>query len=202
MFKDKKIGDFIDKLASSEPVPGGGSVSAIVGSISAALLEMVISLTVDRKKYMDVNDEMKANLTKITALRKELLSLSDEDAKVYNKVMDAYRLKKETEKEKELRLKEIDKALHGAALIPLKIAKTLIEAFEYTKFVYDKGNVNAQSDALVAAVMFRSSVFSALYNVEINIKFLKDRAVVKELQKEVDLIKEKAIKLESEIIND
>ena len=100
MLKDMSLIGFIEQTASNEPVPGGGSVAALSGSIAAALAEMVANLTIGKKKYMDIEDEMKEDAIKLAALRTSLIDLIDKDAASFDEVMQAFKLPKETDQEK------------------------------------------------------------------------------------------------------
>src|SRR6056297_2841879 len=127
MMKNKTLEEFSFETASSEPVPGGGSIAAYSGALSAALSEMVANLTVGKKKYEDVEEEMKLILDKSEMIRVKMLDNIEKDCEAFDKVMAGFKLPKNTEEEKTHRTKMIQESLVAAAEIPLEIAK---EAFE------------------------------------------------------------------------
>ncbi len=201
MFIENTINSFIDNLSSKNAVPGGGSASALAASVGASLIIMVTNLTIDRKNYLDVSDKMKDIREKVTINRDILTKLIDEDSNGYSAVMDAFKLPKETEEDKKTRSKAIQDALVVAANVPLEIARVSLDTFKYVSFVYNNGNKNALSDAKVAAVMLRSAIFGAIYNVEINVDSLKDKELAKKYTEEIVEIKEEAIRLEKEVVH-
>ena len=139
MLLDKTVKEFIDEVASDKPVPGGGSVSALVGGLSAALLEMVTSLTIGRKKYLHVEEEMLKLRAEFVGLRKSLLHLMQEDVVSYSRVINAYKLPKDTIEEKAKRTEAIQEGLYGAALVPLEVAKVCLESLQNVEEVLTKG---------------------------------------------------------------
>lgn len=201
MLLDKTVKEFIDEVASDKPVPGGGSVSALVGGLSAALLEMVTSLTIGRKKYLHVEEEMLKLRAEFVGLRKSLLHLMQEDVVSYSRVINAYKLSKDTIEEKAKRTEAIQEGLYGAALVPLEVAKVCLESLQNVEEVLTKGNKNAYSDAKVAGVMLRSALYGACYNVQINLEGLKDKERIEFLSKSIDYLRNEADLLERRIID-
>ncbi|MBI3764928.1 MAG: cyclodeaminase/cyclohydrolase family protein, partial [Ignavibacteriales bacterium] len=118
MLTEQSINKFLDELASGSAAPGGGSVAALSGALGAALMSMVCTLTVGKKKYLDVDAEMKTILTKSEELRRTFTTLIDQDTLAFNKVMEAYGLPKETDDQKALRTAAIQEATKEAALVP------------------------------------------------------------------------------------
>jgi len=125
--KNMTINEFTQLVSSESPVPGGGSIAALSGALSAALAEMVANLTVGKKKYADYKEEMMVIINKASALKEKLLNNIEEDSLAYNKVMEAYKLPQKTEEEKLHRMEEIEKGLKIAALVPLEVAETSFE---------------------------------------------------------------------------
>jgi len=164
-----ELRDFLSELASDSPTPGGGSVAALAGSLAAALNSMVCNLTVGKKKYSDVEDDVRAVLAKTEPLRLELLELIDEDAAAFDKFMVAMRLPKETEAEKAARKEAMQSALVDAATIPLVVMEKCVEVASLARETAVKGNTNAVSDAGVAALMARAGAHAARLNVLINL---------------------------------
>lgn len=201
MFLDMKVGEFVDLVASDAPVPGGGSVSALVAGISAALLEMVSNLTIGRKKYEEYEEDLIKLRSEFIELRAKLLKLMGEDAASYEMVMKAYGLPRSTDEEKAERSQAIQEGLYGAALIPLEVAKTALQALEKVEEMLEKGNKNAYSDVKVAGVMLRSGLYGACYNVQINIEGIRDSEKVEELEKAIEELRQKADLLEKRIID-
>ena len=198
--KNMTINEFAKIVASESPVPGGGSVGALCGALSAALAEMVANLTLGKKKYADSKEEMIEIVSKASLLREKLLNYIEEDSLAYNKVMEAYKLPKETEEEKSIRLTEIEEGLKIAASVPLKVAETSFEIFPLAESVVLRGNLSSVTDALVGVMMARTGVLSALLNIRINLQSIKDEEFVNILKEKADILEEKAINYEQKIL--
>lgn len=201
MFLNNSLQHFVDKVSGPDPVPGGGSVSACVGALGVSLVEMVTNLTIDKKGYEDNWEEMKMIRSEASIIKEELLQLVEEDSKSYETVLNAYKLPKDTDEDKTARSEAIQHALYLAALTPLNIARKCLEGFQFVKLVLVKGNRNAYSDAKVAAVMLRSAVYGAIFNVKINLESLKDQALVTSLQNEIGDILSQADQLEQDALS-
>ncbi|MDP2945707.1 MAG: cyclodeaminase/cyclohydrolase family protein [Atribacterota bacterium] len=196
MLIDKKINNFLDELASNSPTPGGGSVAALAGALGAALISMVGNLTIGKKKYEDVEEDIKKIISSSEKLRYELSQLIEEDVKVFNNFMATYKMPKETEDEKKIRAEKIQESLIKAAKVPLKVAYKCLDILSLSKEVAEKGNINVVSDAGVAVLMAEAALESAIINVKINLRMIKDEKVRTELSssiKEISL-KEKGQK--------
>ena len=180
--QDLTIKEFLAKTYGKDPVPGGGSVSALCGSLAASLAEMVTALTIGRKKYADVEEEMINYAPKMEEARIKFLNYIDEDAEAYQVVFDAFKLPKETEEEKVLRNEEIQKATLKAAMVPLKVAETAVGIMDTIREIGMKGNRNAVTDACVAMMCARTAAFGAILNVRINLSGLDDREKATELE--------------------
>jgi formiminotetrahydrofolate cyclodeaminase len=191
MLVDKTVKEFLDELASESPAPGGGSVAALCGSLASALCSMVCRLTVGKKKYEEVSDELKANLEKTEFYRNEFTRLIDDDSNAFNLVMEAYRLPKASDEDKAKRDKAIDAALKIAADVPMEVLKYVSEMIKFSTITANKGNVNSLSDSSVAALLLQSAGVAALYNIIINLKQIKDHEYVEQKQKEINLYTEK-----------
>jgi formiminotetrahydrofolate cyclodeaminase len=166
------VNDFLSILASDSPTPGGGSVAALAGALGASLGSMVCNLTVGKKKYADVEDDMKALLSKTEALRLELTELMDEDAEAFDKVMAAMKLPKDTDEEKTRRKDAMQSALVDAATIPFVVMEKCVEVAALAREAATKGNANAVSDAGVAALVARAGAHAAGLNVRINLGWI------------------------------
>ncbi|MDO7977093.1 cyclodeaminase/cyclohydrolase family protein [Oceanotoga teriensis] len=200
MFKDMTLNEFTEKIASSDPVPGGGSVSAAASAIAASLSKMVASLTIGKKKYIDQETTMKEIFEKSENLRNILLDYIDKDSQAFNEVMNAFKAPKETDEEKSKRTTLIQNATKKAAEVPLNIAKISFEIMQLAEVVVEKGNKNAITDGAVAAMMARTGILGALYNVKINLGSIKDEEYVQRLKKEVETIENQTKLLEQKIL--
>lgn len=201
MMKNMTLVDFAAKVASDSPVPGGGSMAAVCGALSAALAEMVANLTVGKKKYVEVELEMKEIAIKALEIRDKLLDDIQRDSDAYDKVMASYKMPKETDEEKITRQNAIQVGLKLAASVPLDIAETSFEILPLTESVVTKGNTNAVTDGLVACMMARTAVLSALFNVKINLDSINDHDFVKVMKEKVNSIEIKTIEIEKKILD-
>lgn len=197
--QDLSIKQFLEQTSSNEPVPGGGSVSALNGAIASSLAQMLASLTIGRKNYVEVEDLMKEHSAKFEAYRTHFLNDIDRDSDAYNLVMNAYKLPKETDEEKAIRSEKIQEATKVASLIPMEIAERALEMLDLIAETTRKGNKNAITDGCVAMMTCRTAVLGALLNVRINLGGLKDAELVKELAEKCDRIEKEAIAKEKEI---
>jgi len=200
MLVNKTVTGFVEITASNEPVPGGGSVSAFSASIAAALGEMVANLTIGRKKYVEVEEEMKEISEKLCKCKEVFLEYIDKDANSFDEVMQAFGMPKETDEEKAARTAAIQAGMKNAAAVPLAVAKGTVEMMPYIKIAVEKGNTNAVTDAAVAGMQARTAVLGALYNVKINLGSIKDADFVAKVSGEVAEIEKQAIAIEAEII--
>jgi glutamate formiminotransferase/formiminotetrahydrofolate cyclodeaminase len=167
--------DFLEAVASSDPVPGGGSVAAYAGALSAALIRMVAGLTLGRKKYAAVESEMTVIAGNAHALAEALSRLVERDAQAYAAVAAAYKLPKEPGSEAQRRNDAIQTALLGAAEVPLETARLCAKAAALAAAVAAKGNSNAITDAGVAALLAEAGCRGADYNVRVNVASITDR---------------------------
>lgn len=178
-FSSYEISEFLEETASSNPVPGGGSIAAQSGATAASLVEMVANLTLNRKKYSEVQKDMEEVIVKIRPIRQRLLELIDEDAISYHHVMKAYGLPKETDEQKNKRNVAILESLKDAAATPYEVAQLSQQVLNLAEIVVQKGNSNAITDGIVAAMTARTAILSALYNVKINLGSIVDEVFVK-----------------------
>ncbi len=177
---DMTVAGFIDELASDSPAPGGGSVSALNGAIAAALTSMVSNLTIGKKKYADVEEEMREIVSRVSEIQKELLEAVDKDSDAFNVVFAAFKWPKETEEEKAARSAEIQRGTKIAADVPMRVAEKAAELMPLIEKVIMKGNQNSITDACCAMMACRYAVIGALLNVRINLGSIKDETFVKE----------------------
>lgn len=185
MLVDKKISEFLTELKSDSPAPGGGSAAALAGAVGAALAIMVGNLTINNDKYISSHTEVNNLIGQLEIKLTDLEKYIDEDTKAFNQVMQAYKLPKNTDEEKNLRSQAIQQALQFASQLPLQVAKICLEILERSIQMLEIGNVNAASDAAVAGRMAHAAMWSALYNVKINLSAIKDQNFVVDMNKQV-----------------
>lgn len=198
--KNLSIEQFTIETASDAPVPGGGSIAAVSGSLSAALVKMVANLTIGKKKYVEVGEEMKEISHKAEIIRVKMLDDIERDCMAFNLVMDAFKLPKATDEEKAARTAAIQKGLKEAASVPMEIAENAYSIMTLSERVVLAGNSNAVTDGLVSAMMARTAVLSALLNVKINLDSIKDEAFVSALANKVADLEKKALETEKAIL--
>jgi glutamate formiminotransferase/formiminotetrahydrofolate cyclodeaminase len=172
---------FLDLVAGKSATPGGGSVSALAGSLAGALGAMVCNLTVGKKKYADVSDELKGVLGKVDALRAELAFLIEKDAQAFDQVMAAMKMPKFTDFEIKQRDARLQETTLLASSVPLEVMEKAVAVMELLPIVAEKGNVNSISDVGVANLMGASAVRGAHLNVRINLPGIDDDKKKKEL---------------------
>lgn len=198
--QDMTLTGFCAETISSSPAPGGGSVAALCGALSAALSGMVASLTVGKKGYENKEEEMIALKEKAAFLQQSLLLAIDEDASSFNDYMSALKLPKETEEQKSVRKAALQQGLKEAAMVPMRTAELAAEIFPLAAFVVEHGNKNALSDGLVSAMTARTAILSALLNVKINLASIKDEAFVQTMTAKCQALKQLAMEQEAAIL--
>ncbi len=186
MLTSKSVSGFLDELASNSPAPGGGSVAALAGALGTALTSMVCRLTIGKKKYADVQNEMENVLVQSEKLRSSLTTLIDDDTEAFNKVLRAFALPKDIDEQIAQRLNAIQDSTKEAARIPLKVMQLCEQAIGLTKIVAEKGNVNSITDAGVAALVIYAAYKGAQLNVQINLGSIKDQNFVREVSEEMN----------------
>lgn len=179
---------FIDQLASAAPTPGGGGASACVGALASALASMVGNLTVGKKTYADVEDDVRASLDRLAALRARLLALVDEDARAFEPLAAAYRLPKATPEEQAAKNAALQQALVGACDVPLAIMRAVAEVVDETEYLAHHGSRMARSDAGVAAAFARAASDGASLNVYINVASMDDADLAARYREQVDAL--------------
>jgi glutamate formiminotransferase/formiminotetrahydrofolate cyclodeaminase len=183
---------FIDQVASSSPAPGGGSVSAACGALGAALSSMVCRLTIGRKRFVEVSEELKVILEKAETIRRQMEEFIVKDAESFDKVMTAMKLPKYTDEEREKRDRAVQEATRGAIVVPLQVMEQGLEALGLSRTVAEKGNPNMISDAGVSALAARTAVGGAYYNVRINLNSLEDQEFVRATREKADAVRSEA----------
>ena len=191
----ESLSGFLANVASSNPVPGGGSVAAHAGALAAALAQMVAGLTVGKKKYAAVDVEMKDIAQSAAALGNELSALVKRDADAYASVSEAYKLPKEPADAAARRSEAVTKALLGAAEVPIETATAAVEVAKLALAVAERGNTNAVTDAGVAALLAEVAAKGAAYNVRVNVQALEDRSRGQALLRRAEELVEEAERL-------
>lgn len=183
MYTALPVNEFLDRLASAEPVPGGGSSAALAGATGAGLVSMVCRLTLGKKGYEAAAETLEAVLPEADALRVELLELLEADTQVYGRVMAAYRLPRATAEEKVARRAAQQEALREAAAVPLTIAERCARVVALALPAAELGNTWAVTDAGAGALLAASAAHAALLNVEINLASITDAGYAAELRR-------------------
>ena len=185
-FSDKSCSEFVEVLATKAPVPGGGGASAMVGALATALGNMVGSLTVGKKKYAAVEEEMRALKDRCDRLQKDFLHLVERDAEVFEPLARAYSMPKNTEEEKAEKARVMEIVLRDACSVPMEIMEKCCEAIDIIAVFAEKGSVIAISDAGVGAAFAKAALQGASLNVYINTKSMADRVLAAELNAKCD----------------
>ena len=184
-FADLTVEEFTSRLASADPVPGGGSASAVAASLAASLLVMVAALSEGRPKYERYASTIARARAAGEAGRVRFLQLADADADAYSRFVAARRMGKETDEERERRDAAVDDAARGAADVPLQIVRECEELAVEVEALAGRSNVNASSDLNVAALLLDAAARGASANVLINLPSIGDPVYVGEATKEV-----------------
>jgi len=192
--------DFADETSSESPAPGGGSISAYMGALGAALATMVANLSSHKKGWDSRWKEFSDWAEKGQQYKDQLVRLVDEDTAAFNKIMEAFALPKGSDEEKIVRDQAIQDATRYAIEIPFKVMQTAFESLTVIKAMAETGNPNSVTDAGVAALCARSAVIGAFMNVKINASGYKDKGFVEEILAKGEEIERKAVALEAEII--
>jgi len=193
----KSCREFMEKLASGDPTPGGGGAAALVGAAGAALGQMVTNLTVGRKKYLEVEAEMISVRDKLDALRIRLLELVEADEIAFAPLAAAYAIPREQENRAEI----LEKATLEACRPPLAMMETMAQALELVQVLAEKGSCMALSDVGCAAALLRGAMESASLNVFINTKSLLDREAAARLNEKAKTLLETCCPIAEEIFS-
>ena len=196
----KTLTDFADTTASESPAPGGGSVSAYVGALGAALGTMVANLSAGKKGWEKQIGYFSDFADKGQAIKDKLLYLVDEDTRAFNAIITAVRMPKTTDEEKQMRKNAMHEATRYAIQIPLEVMKTAFDAFDLVDAMVKKGNVNSISDAGVGGLCLKTAIYGAYLNVKINCAGFDDENYVRTVNEEAENILEEAIKKEKAIV--
>ncbi|MBI4279666.1 MAG: cyclodeaminase/cyclohydrolase family protein [Armatimonadetes bacterium] len=169
MYPEMPIETFLARLASSAPEPGGGAAAALAAATGAALVSMVANLTIGKEKYAAVQGEMEEARARADALREDLVAAIDRDAESFRRVMDTYKLPRETDEQKAARKRAIQEALRDATRVPAEVVRLCREVATWSQATAEKGNAQVITDAAIAAVLADAAAQSAALNVKINV---------------------------------
>ncbi len=200
MLKEKTIDEFTAQLSSDSSSPGGGSVAALLGALSASLASMMANLTVNKKNYEDKWDDSKKLAERMNIRRNDFLSLIDKDASSFDAVIAAFKLPKETEEEKEFRTEKIQSGYLEAIKIPVEIAENSLKLFEDIEYIVKYGNKNVVTDGIAAAMCADCAIKTSLLNVKINLKSVKDNEYVEEMNGKLKQIEINSARKLAEIV--
>lgn len=196
----RTVSHFVDEVSMESPTPGGGSVAALAGSLAAALAAMVANLTVGKKGYEAVWNELGALAERAQAIKEGLARAVDEDAAAFDQVMAASRLPKATPEQARARQQAMTAAARRAAEVPLDTARRSLEALELARQVAEQGHKNSLSDAGVAAALARAAVVGAGLNVLVNLPSIEDPAFVDASRAEVARLVREATRVEGDVL--
>lgn len=191
MTGEQRIYDYLEVLASKAPVPGGGGASALGGALAAALGQMVANLTVGKKRYADVEEEMQGFLCALNICQMEMTALADKDAEVFAPLAAAYGLPSETEEQKAEKDRVMEENLLAASLVPIQIMEKAVGIMAVLAEMEQKGSRMAVSDVGVAVQFARTALMGAVMNVYINTRSMKNRERAEELNRQAkELLRE------------
>ena len=201
MLVDLTVNEFLDKVAGSDPVPGGGSIAALNGAVASALTAMVANLTIGKKNY-EMHEELMNHILSLAMKEKDTFTdYIDRDSEAYDAVFACFKMPKGTDEEKALRSAAIQEATKHAALIPMQVACNAYELMSVITDVVRLGNRNAVTDACVALMSARTAVLGALLNVRINLGSIKDKAFADDLQQKADILERQTLEREKEVLD-
>lgn len=197
--EEERMESFLDQLSNGTATPGGGSAAAHTAAVAAALVSMVARLTIGKKKYADVEAQMKSVLERAETLRAELSQAVGEDAAAFEGLMAAYKLPKDKPEEVEQRSKEIQDATLKAAQVPLAVAERAVEVFELALQVVSVGNLNAITDGATGSALAQAALTAAGLNVRINTADLKDNETSAEMLRKIESLEAHAVELKDKV---
>lgn len=201
MLAELTIKEFLEKIASNSPAPGGGSVAALSAALAASLTEMVAKLTIGKKGYEAVEDEMKAVARDAVKLKHKLVQAIDKDSDAYKDVITAIKLPGSTGAEKRNREKAIQNGLKQATLIPMAVAEDAARVMELAGRAIAKGNKNTIPDGAVGVMMAKTAILSALYNAKINLSSIKDNTFIEKISRQIKGLEAKVLGREKELLS-
>ncbi|MDO4711153.1 MAG: cyclodeaminase/cyclohydrolase family protein [Peptostreptococcaceae bacterium] len=204
MLTELKLNDFIETVASSAPAPGGGSCSSLAGALGAGLAVMMCQLTIGKKSFQEYSEENKRKVEDTLSIlqnySKELTELIDKDTLAFNRIMDAFKLPKETDDQKAQRSQAIQEATWNAIATPFRMSELSLQSIEALGCLVDLGNANAISDLGVGILLLQAGLKGANMNVKINLSSVKDADRAKKTLDEINDFEKKADKLAASLL--
>lgn len=195
------VRDFADEVSGDSPAPGGGSVAALAGAMGAALAAMVGNLTAGKKGYEESRAALVSMAIAAQARKSELLRLVDRDTRAYESVIEALRLPKGTDAQREVRRMALEEANRAATLVPLETARSCLDAMRQCLVAVEKGNKNSVTDGAVGALVARAGLEGALLNVRINLRGIEDGEFRSSLEKEAGILRRESEALIAEALD-
>lgn len=192
--------EFLEKLASESPTPGGGGGAAVAGALAAALSSMVANITVGKEKFAEQEKEVQELFQSAESLRQNLLQLVEADAAVFDSFMECYRLPKNTDEEKTARTQAIGSAAKQAAEVPFAAAQACLDVLRIATRIVEIGNPNVITDGTISALLARAAMRSEFYNVRINLSLTKDDEYNVCMLAKLDSMEKEALELENKAL--
>lgn len=183
-YTDNTCKEFVQAVATSDPIPGGGSVAALVGALGASLSTMVASLTLNSRKYIAVEAEMEKNIQEIRKIQEELVGLVQKDIDNFEPLAKLYKMKSDDPEEKKRIREAKQKALYEACLVPMEIIKKCGRAIELSQEFAVKGNKVVIADSGSSAVLCKAAMQAASFNIYINTNMMKDKELAHKINGE------------------
>jgi len=196
---DDSVRNYLDEISSGSPTPGGGNVSAFSAAVASSLGIMVCNLTIGKKKYIEVEEEIKDIKFELSLAKEEFLNLAEKDNQAFDKVMQAFKLPKDTDEQKKRRSESIEAATLEAAEAPAEVLKYCCKIAPLFQSLAEKGNQNSVSDSGVAAALITTAAEGAYLNVLINCSSLSNQTVAREILKKNEIILDEVKKTGSDI---
>lgn len=205
MLRELKVTEFVNEVDSKSPAPGGGSVSALASSLGVALSRMVGHLSVGKKKFRALDEEIQTTFKDIIesfeAIKEELVLLIDKDTDAFNLIMAAFKLPKETEEDKRIRLEKIEEGTLEAIKVPLEVAELSLKAMKHLDYILKYGNKNTLSDLGVSTLLLKAGLEGAILNVKINLPGISDETVKENYETKATNILREASKIKKVILD-
>jgi formiminotetrahydrofolate cyclodeaminase len=201
MYSDKSLRFFLDRLCSDSPEPGGGSASALIGATAASLAGMLAALTVNKKGYENVKPEMGEIFSKAKKLEEDMIDLLQKDTEAFDDAAKAFKLPRNTEKERLARTDAIEKGLVKASEVPFSIMEKSLEVAHLARAVLKKGNDMAISDGAIAALFAEAAAIGGMINVRINLSWMKNKDYVEKTETKLGTILDEIKQIKEEAVS-
>ena len=199
MIKERTTGEFLETLASKAPIPGGGGASGLAGALGAALGQMVGNLTVGKKRYADVEEEITELIARLHAMQEAFTRLAERDEEVFAPLAQAYRLPTQTEEERAYKDAVMEERLLAGANVPLEMMERSVELLQVLEILGEKGSRMAISDVGVGVQFARCALLGAAMNVYINTKSMKNRDQAEAMNKKAESLSQEGSALADRI---